>query len=190
MGQGVLQKREALRDSVKMRKHETLNNSVIVTMERPLSLADNGQGSCCSWVHWVWGTNLQGKVLFFVSESNYESILLFYQLEDHLLLKPLMGTAHVVPFIKIQHWWKHQDWQCQAKLRSAKPKTARVVTLTGTPEESIMWVRSNLSFGCQEELCVTQNTEGEPVRMWMSSKKTNKTRLWLWHPKDQLSTDF
>ena len=54
MGQGVLQKREALRDSVKMRKHETLNNSVIVTMERPLSLVDNGQGSCCSRVHGVF----------------------------------------------------------------------------------------------------------------------------------------
>ena len=47
--------------------------------------------------------NLEDKVLFFVSESNYASILLFYQLEDHLLLKPLMGAAHVVPFIKIQH---------------------------------------------------------------------------------------
>lgn len=53
MGQGVLQKRGALRDSVKMRKHETLNHSVIVTTERPLSLTDNGHGSCCSGVHRV-----------------------------------------------------------------------------------------------------------------------------------------
>lgn len=53
MGQGELQKREALRDSVKMRKHERLNHSVIVTTERPLSLTDNGHGSCCGRVHWV-----------------------------------------------------------------------------------------------------------------------------------------
>lgn len=58
MGQGVLQKREALRDSVKMRTHETLNHSVIVTTERPLSLTDNGHGSCCSGVHWVCGMHL------------------------------------------------------------------------------------------------------------------------------------
>lgn len=50
---GGVQKREALRDSVKMSKHETLNHWVIVTTERPLSLTDHGHGSCCSGVHWV-----------------------------------------------------------------------------------------------------------------------------------------
>lgn len=45
---GALQQREALKDSVRMRKHERLNTSVIVARERPLSQTDNGQGSCCS----------------------------------------------------------------------------------------------------------------------------------------------
>lgn len=49
---------------------------------------------------------------------------------------------------------------CQTKLPFAKPKTAHVVTLTGTPEESRMWVRSNFSFGRQEELHVTKNRQG------------------------------
>lgn len=40
--------------------------------------------------------------------------------------------------------------RCQAKLRPRQAKN--IVTLPGTPEESIMWLRSNLSFRCQSEL--------------------------------------
>lgn len=151
-------------------KHDTHNTTVIVLGERPLPVTDNGHGSCTGFV-WCSFNNLCFGLrwTFMYISHAYSSSFLFNA-------RPASRSFSYKFFIRTEITVteatdEHCECSCHssqfsidgnANLSSAKPSCALpsqklpgVVTLPGMPEESIIWVRSNLSFGCQEELHVT-----------------------------------